>query len=105
MRLIRTSDWHLGWSLHGESLLGHQESFPGWLLEQAVSHQVDGVVVAGDVYDRAVPGTDAVSLLVRHGDDHQRPMALGVDGRFSRIWCRVSKGTIRGWLGWVVRCR
>jgi exonuclease SbcD len=65
MRLIHTSDWHLGRALHGESLLGHQAGFLRWLLEQAVSHQVDAVVVAGDIYDRAVPATDAVALLDR----------------------------------------
>jgi DNA repair protein SbcD/Mre11 len=63
MKLIHTSDWHLGRTLHGESLLEHQEVFLEWLLGQAVSHRVDAVVVAGDIYDRAVPPTDAVALL------------------------------------------
>ena len=63
MRLIHTSDWHLGRTLHGESLLEHQSVFLGWLLGQATGHRVDAVVVAGDVYDRAVPPTDAVALL------------------------------------------
>jgi exonuclease SbcD len=63
MRLIHTSDWHLGRTLHGESLLEHQSVFLDWLLGQATGHHVDAVVVAGDVYDRAVPPTDAVALL------------------------------------------
>jgi exonuclease SbcD len=63
MRLIHTSDWHLGRTLHGESLLDHQGIFLHWLLDQAVTRQVDAVLVAGDVYDRAVPSTDAVRLL------------------------------------------
>ena len=63
MRLIHTSDWHLGRTLHGESLLEHQGTFLGWLLDQAVTHQADAVVVAGDIYDRAVPPQDAVKLL------------------------------------------
>jgi len=63
MRLIHTSDWHLGRTLHGENLLGYQEAFLDWLLAQAVRHQVDAVLVAGDVYDRAVPPVDAVRLL------------------------------------------
>ena len=63
MRLIHTSDWHLGRTLHGESLLEHQAGFLEWLLAQAVSQHADAVVVAGDVYDRAVPSTDAVTLL------------------------------------------
>ena len=63
MRLIHTSDWHLGRTLHGESLLEHQGVFLRWLVDQAVNRQVDAVLVAGDVYDRAVPPTDAVRLL------------------------------------------
>ena len=63
MRLIHTSDWHLGRTLHGENLLGHQEAFLDWLLAEARRHQVHAVLVAGDVYDRAVPPTDAVRLL------------------------------------------
>lgn len=65
MRLLHTSDWHLGRTLHGETLLPYQAAFLEWLLHQAVSRQVDAVVVAGDIYDRAVPGTDAVALLDR----------------------------------------
>ena len=63
MRLIHTSDWHLGRTLHGADLLGYQREFCDWLLALAVSRRAGAVVVAGDVYDRAVPGTDAVALL------------------------------------------
>jgi len=63
MRILHTSDWHLGRTLHGESLLEHQAGFARWLLDQAVAHRVDAVVVAGDVYDRAVPPPDAVTIL------------------------------------------
>ena len=63
MRILHTSDWHLGRTLHGESLLEYQAGFARWLLEQAVGHQVDAVIVAGDVYDRAVPPPDAVTIL------------------------------------------
>ena len=57
MRLLHTSDWHLGRTLHGESLLAHQAAFTDWLLGVAVEHRVGAVVVAGDIYDRAVPST------------------------------------------------
>ena len=63
MRLIHTSDWHLGRTLHGESLLPYQEDFLRWLLDEAVRQQAGAVVVAGDIYDRAVPPVDAVRLL------------------------------------------
>lgn len=63
MRLLHTSDWHLGRTLHGEPMLDHQRAFLRWLVETAVERRVDAVLVAGDVYDRAVPPTDAVALL------------------------------------------
>ncbi len=63
MRLLHTSDWHLGRTLHGEDLLPYQAAFLDWLLDLAASHDVGAVLVAGDVYDRAVPPTDAVAVL------------------------------------------
>ncbi len=63
MRLIHTSDWHLGRTLHGENLLPYQDSFLRWLLDEAVRQRAGAVVVAGDIYDRAVPPLDAVRLL------------------------------------------
>src|SRR5499427_2451944 len=65
MRLIHTSDWHLGRTLHGVSLLEHQEVFLDWLVGQAVAREVDAVLVAGDIYDRAVPPLEAVTVLDR----------------------------------------
>ncbi|MGH3276891.1 MAG: metallophosphoesterase family protein, partial [Streptosporangiaceae bacterium] len=63
MRVIHTSDWHLGRSLHGESLLEHAAGFLDWLLALAGERAVDAIIVAGDIYDRAVPPPDAVTLL------------------------------------------
>jgi exonuclease SbcD len=63
VKLLHTSDWHLGRTLHGASLIEHQRGFLAWLLELAVRERVGAVLVAGDVYDRAVPPTDAVRLL------------------------------------------
>jgi DNA repair protein SbcD/Mre11 len=63
MKLLHTSDWHLGRALHGEPMLEHQRAFLAWLVEVAVARGVDAVLVAGDVYDRAVPPTDAVAVL------------------------------------------
>ncbi len=65
MRLLHTSDWHLGRTLYGENLLTHQAAFLDWLLAQAIAQEVHAVLVAGDVYDRAVPTTDAVTVLDR----------------------------------------
>ena len=65
MRLIHTSDWHLGRTLVQTSLLEAQSTFLDWLLALAVEREADAVLVSGDVYDRAVPPTDAVRLLDR----------------------------------------
>ncbi len=62
MRIFHTSDWHLGRSFHREGMLGHQAAYVDHLLEVVDQEQVDLVVVAGDVYDRALPPVDAVRL-------------------------------------------
>ena len=62
MRLIHTSDWHLGRSFHREDLLGAQARFVDFLVETVRSERVDAVLVSGDVYDRALPSVDAVAL-------------------------------------------
>ena len=63
MRLLHTSDWHLGRSLHGVDLLDHQAAYLEHLVDVVRAEQVDAVVVAGDVYDRAIPPVEAVTLL------------------------------------------
>ncbi|GAB3590846.1 exonuclease SbcCD subunit D [Angustibacter peucedani] len=63
MRLLHTSDWHLGRSFHGVGMLEHQAVVLDHLVEVVRSEQVDAVVVAGDVYDRALPSVDTVRLL------------------------------------------
>jgi len=62
MRLLHTSDWHLGRSLHRADLRAAQSAFLDHLVEVARAERVDAVLVAGDVYDRAVPPVDAVEL-------------------------------------------
>jgi DNA repair protein SbcD/Mre11 len=62
VRILHTSDWHLGRSFHREGMLGHQATHADHLLDVVESEQVDLVVVAGDVYDRALPPVDAVRL-------------------------------------------
>lgn len=63
MRIVHTSDWHLGRTLHGVDLLDHQAAYFDHLVEVVRSEQVGAVVVSGDVYDRAIPPVDAVMLL------------------------------------------
>jgi exonuclease SbcD len=62
MRFLHTSDWHLGRSLHRADLRAAQSGFLDHLVETARSARVDAVLVAGDVYDRAIPPVDSVAL-------------------------------------------
>jgi exonuclease SbcD len=63
MRLLHTSDWHLGRSFHQVGLLGAQARYLDHLVEVVRSEAVDAVLVSGDVYDRALPSPDTVALL------------------------------------------
>lgn len=60
MRILHTSDWHIGRTFHGRDLLADQKSVLGWLADLVSDEQIDVVVVAGDLYDRAVPSAEAV---------------------------------------------
>ena len=62
MRFLHTSDWHLGRSLHRADLRGAQAKFLDHLVDVTKAEKVDAVLIAGDVYDRAVPPVDAVEL-------------------------------------------
>jgi exonuclease SbcD len=62
MRLLHTSDWHLGRSFHGASLLEEQEAAIARIADLAREHAVDAVLIAGDLYDRAIPPAEAVAL-------------------------------------------
>jgi DNA repair protein SbcD/Mre11 len=63
MRILHTSDWHLGRTLRGVDLLEYQASFIDHLLELVVERNIDVVIVAGDIYDRAMPSVPTVKLL------------------------------------------
>ena len=63
MRILHTSDWHLGRTFHGRVLDDAHAVFADHLVELARAEAVDAVVVSGDVYDRAIPPTDSVRLL------------------------------------------
>ncbi|MEV7129473.1 exonuclease SbcCD subunit D [Streptomyces sp. NPDC093260] len=75
MRLLHTSDWHLGRSFHRVSMLDAQAAFIGHLVATVRERGVEAVVVSGDVYDRAVPPLAAVELF---DDALHRLAALGV---------------------------
>lgn len=62
MRILHTSDWHIGKRLHGVELLDHQQAFVDWLVDVVADQGIDAVVVAGDLYDRSNPAVDAIGL-------------------------------------------
>jgi exonuclease SbcD len=62
VKILHTSDWHLGRAFHGVGMLEHQAAFIDHLIETVESEAVDLVVVAGDVYDRGLPPVDAVQV-------------------------------------------
>ncbi|NUT46185.1 MAG: exonuclease SbcCD subunit D [Saccharothrix sp.] len=65
MKILHTSDWHVGRTFHGRDLLVEQESVLGGLADAVADERVDVVVVAGDLFDRAVPNAEAVAVCSR----------------------------------------
>ncbi len=55
MRIIHTSDWHLGQYFYGKSRANEHQQFLNWLLEQVKANNIDAIVVAGDIFDTATP--------------------------------------------------
>ncbi|THJ66232.1 exonuclease SbcCD subunit D [Arthrobacter echini] len=95
MRILHTSDWHLGRSFHGTGMLDAQRIFIDNLEKTVREEQVDVVLVAGDVYDRALPAVDVVALfddalerltgagaqIVISSGNHDSATRLGFGGR------------------------
>jgi exonuclease SbcD len=63
MKILHTSDWHIGRQFHGISLLDDQRHVLDQIIEHIKNESVDAVIIAGDIYDRSVPPANAVSLL------------------------------------------
>ncbi len=63
MRILHTSDWHIGRQFHQVNLLEDQRHVLDQIIVLAEEKQVDVVIIAGDLYDRAVPPASAVSLV------------------------------------------
>jgi exonuclease SbcD len=62
MRILHTSDWHLGHTLRDFSRVAEHRRFLDWLVAQIVERRVDGLLVAGDVFDTANPSAAANEL-------------------------------------------
>ncbi len=62
MRILHTSDWHLGQHFLGKSRQAEHAALIDWLLEQAAAHAVDAVLIAGDIFDTGAPPSYAREL-------------------------------------------
>lgn len=94
MKIIHTSDWHLGARLHEEDRSAEHGAFLDWLLEQLKAERPDALLVAGDVFDTTAPSASAMkayhSFVVRAymeagcrnivvtGGNHDSPSWLGM---------------------------
>jgi exonuclease SbcD len=65
MRFLHTSDWHIGKALKGHSRLAEQRDVLGEIVNIADTHEVDAVLIAGDIYDSASPSAEAQHLVIR----------------------------------------
>jgi len=65
LKLIHTSDWHVGRFLNEYSLLDDQAAFFDWFIEEMKQRKPDAILVSGDIYNRSVPPAEAVALLNR----------------------------------------
>ncbi len=97
MRILHTSDWHIGRTFHGVDLLADQERVLEAVAELVATESVDLVVLPGDVYDRSIPSADAISVcnrgfeviraagaqIVATSGNHDSPARLGAGASFA----------------------
>lgn len=97
MRILHTSDWHIGRTFHGVDLLADQSRVLDAIAALVREHAVDVVVVPGDVYDRSIPSADAVAVcnrgfeairaagavIVATSGNHDSPVRLGAGASFA----------------------
>lgn len=65
MRIIHTSDWHLGQNFYSKSRAAEHDAFLQWLLTTAEAQKVDAIIVAGDIFDTGSPPSYARELYNR----------------------------------------
>jgi len=62
MRLLHTADWHLGRKLYDRPRIDEHQQFLQWLLGIIKAEHIDGIMVAGDVFDSSIPAAQVVDL-------------------------------------------
>ena len=62
MKILATSDWHLGNLFHGNDRLPEHKHFLKWLLEQIAGQKPDALLIAGDIFDNGNPSAAAQTV-------------------------------------------
>lgn len=62
MKILHTSDWHLGHRFHEQSQYEEQNAYLDWLSQYIVQNNIDILLVAGDIFDTGVPSTQSQKL-------------------------------------------
>ncbi len=65
MKILHTADWHIGQRLHERSRLDEHDQFLDWLLETIQKHDVELLLVSGDIFDTSLPSAEATNLYYR----------------------------------------
>lgn len=65
MRIIHTADWHLGQFFYSKSRAAEHQAFLDWLRQQIEQHQVDALIIAGDLFDTGSPPSYAREMFNR----------------------------------------
>ena len=65
MRILHTSDWHLGQHFLGKSREAEHQAFLDWLVALVQAQGVDALIIAGDIFDTGTPPSYARGLYSR----------------------------------------
>ena len=63
MKILHTSDWHLGRSLYGRKRYNEFSEFLDWLADVIEKESIDALLVAGDIFDNSTPSNYAQELI------------------------------------------
>lgn len=109
MKLLHTSDWHIGRTLEKNSLEDAHALYFDHLVEIVQEHNVDALLVSGDVYDRALPSAESIAVLdsvlrrlvpltkvIITSGNHDSAQRLGFNGHFTELAGLHYRTTIEG---------
>jgi exonuclease SbcD len=65
LKVLHTSDWHLGRSLYGQRRYAEFDAFLAWMLDTMRAQQTDVLLIAGDVFDTTTPSNRAMQQYYR----------------------------------------